>query len=103
MAVRNKEEVLRLLRDNARELRDYGVRRFGLFGSFARETQSADSDVDLLVEFEAGQKSFDNFMRLAFFLEETFGRRVDLVTPESLSPHLGPRILREVECATLGA
>src|SRR5919205_76496 len=54
-------------------------------------------DVDILVEFEEGRKSFDNFMRLSFFLEELFGRRVELLTAESLSPHIGPHILREVE------
>jgi predicted nucleotidyltransferase len=42
-------------------------------------------------------------MRLAFFLEELFGRKVDLLTPESLSPHIGPRILNEVVYAASGA
>lgn len=60
------------------------------------------SDVDVLVEFEPGQKTFDNFMHLAFFLEETFGRKVDLLTPESLGQHIGPKILREVVYAAIG-
>src|SRR6266705_3396310 len=50
----------------------------------------------MLVEFEPGAKTFDAFMQLAFFLEALFGRRVELVTPESLSPHIGPHILREL-------
>jgi predicted nucleotidyltransferase len=62
--------------------------------------QTDRSDVDILVEFEPGKKSFDNFMQLAFFLEDTLGRRVELVTPEALSPHIGPHILREVEYAS---
>jgi predicted nucleotidyltransferase len=41
-------------------------------------------------------------MHLAFFLEETLGRKVELVTPESLSPYIGPHILREVEYASTG-
>ena len=68
-----------------------------MFGSFARQEAGADSDVDLLVEFEPGRKSFDNFMSLSFLLEEVLGRRVELITPESLSPHIGLRILEEVE------
>ncbi len=80
------------------------VRRCGLFGSFVRnEARRVGSDVDILVEFEPGQRTFDHFMQLAFFLEDLFGRRVDLVTTESLSPYIGPRIMREVEYATLGA
>lgn len=103
MAVRSKEDVFSLLGENAPLLRGYGVERCGLFGSFLRGEQDAESDVDILVEFADGQKSFDNFMRLAFFLEELLGRRVDLITPESLSPYIGPRILREVEDAPVGA
>lgn len=84
-------------------MRRYGVKRCGLFGSFVRGKQNDESDVDILVEFEDGQKSFDNFMGTAFLLEEVFGRKVDLLTPESLSPYIGPRILREVEYASIGA
>ena len=68
-----------------------------------REQHTSKSDIDILVEFEPGQKTFDNFMRLAFFLEELLGRRVDLVTMESLSPHIGPFILDKVEYAALSA
>lgn len=103
MKVQNKEQVFELLRERAAELRGYGVRRFGLFGSFAHGRQHAGSDIDILVEFEEGQKSFDNFMGLSFFLEELLGRKIDLLTPESLSPHIGPNILREVEYASITA
>ena len=103
MPVTTKEEVFALLRGNGPQLRQLGGRRFGLFGSVARGEQDSRSDIDMLVEFEAGQKTFDNFMRLSFFLEDLFGRRVDLVTPEALSPHIGPHILRATEYATFGA
>lgn len=100
MAVNNKAELFSALLRNQLRLRQYGVKRCGVFGSFASGKQTAASDVDILVEFEPGEKSFDNFMKLAFFLEETFGRKVELVTPESLSPYIGPHILREVEYAS---
>ncbi len=96
-----KDDLVALMAGHQQELRQFGVRRLGLFGSVIRNEQHDASDVDVLVEFEPGWKSFDNFMRLAFFLEELFGRRVDLLTPESLSPHLGPNILREVEYVAL--
>ena len=69
-----------------------GVRRIGLFGSFVRGERRPDSDVDLLVDFEPLGKTFDHFMELSFLLEEVLQRRVELVTPESLSPYLGPDI-----------
>ncbi|HVF43808.1 MAG TPA: nucleotidyltransferase family protein [Pyrinomonadaceae bacterium] len=103
MAVKTKEEVFTLLRQNGAQLRRFGVGRVGVFGSFVRGDSNAESDVDILVEFEEGKKSFDNFMALAFFLEELFGRKVDLLTPESLSPYIGPHILREVEYEMVGA
>jgi uncharacterized protein len=99
MIVQNKHQIFKQLKEHKTKLQSFGVKRFGLFGSFRSGQQTTNSDVDLLVEFENGQKSFDNFMNLAFFLEDLFERKVDLITPESLSPHIGPKILREVEYA----
>jgi uncharacterized protein len=95
--VKTKRDAVARIRGNQAELRRYGVKRMGLFGSFAREQQKSGSDIDLLVEFEEGEKTFDNFMRLCFFLEDVLQRPVELVTPESLSPYIGPHILAEVE------
>lgn len=92
-----KHDVISVLLENRRRIEALGVRQVGLFGSFARDDQGPSSDVDLLVEFEPGQKTFDNFMELAFLLEELLQRRVELVTAEALSPHIGPKILKEVE------
>lgn len=96
----DKETVQRLLREHQGEIRDLGVRRYGLFGSLVRGQTTEHSDIDILVEFEPDQKTFDNFIDLAFFLEDLLGRKVDLVTAESLSPHISPHILREVEYAS---
>lgn len=103
MPVRTKEQVLARLREVQAELRQFGIKRCGVFGSFVRNECQDQSDVDILVEFEPDQKTFDNFMQLAFFLEDLFGRQVDLITLESLSPYIGPYILREVEYAPIGA
>jgi len=103
MSVITKEEVINIISDHQKEIRDLGVRRYGLFGSFIRGQTTEQSDIDILVEFEPGQKTFDNFMELAFFLEDLLGREVDLVTAESLSPYIGPYILKEVEYASISA
>ena len=102
MPVQTKESILALLHAHGAELRKFGVKRCGLFGSFVHDHPGKESDVDILVEFEPGQKTFDNFMQLGFFLEDLFGRTVDLLTTESLSPYIGPHILREVEYASVG-
>jgi len=101
--VQTKEDVLSAIQGQAGRLREFGVRRCGLFGSFIRGHSASHSDVDVLVEFEPEKKTFDNFMHLAFFLEDLLGRRVDLMTVEALSPYIGPHILREVENVPLGA
>jgi len=103
MPVQDKQEVVERLRGARRHLAALGVVGIALFGSFAAGKQNAQSDVDLLVEFAPQQHSFDNFMELSFLLEDLLGRTVELVTPESLSPHIGPHILREVERVPIGA
>jgi predicted nucleotidyltransferase len=96
--IQDKQALLQRLLSHRSEIESFGVRRLGLFGSFARENMIHDnSDVDFLVDFETGKKTFDNFMELSFYLENLLGRKVELVTPQSLSPYLGPAILKEVE------
>jgi len=74
----------------------FGVKRIGIFGSFARGEEKEDSDLDVLVVFEEGQKTFDNYMDLKFYLEDLFGREVDLVTEKALKPQLKDIIMKEV-------
>ncbi len=100
--VSTKREILDRLAAHGVGIRQAGVRRLGLFGSFVRDGGGATSDVDILVEFDPTQKNFDNFWALSELLEETLQRRVDLLTLESLSPYIGPRILAEVEYVSLG-
>jgi len=84
------EEVLPLLREW------FGVAKIGIFGSTARGEDRPESDVDVLVEFAPGQATFRNFMELAFYLEDLFCRRVDLVTEQGLGRHLRPYVEQEV-------
>lgn len=92
-----RKEIVQILQEYRDRMRALGVRRLGLFGSFVREAARPESDVDVWVEFEPGRKTFDNFMELAFLLEELFQRPVELVTPESVSPYIRPYIESELE------
>lgn len=73
----------------------YGVRRLLLFGSFAREEASEESDLDLLVEFLPGRTPGLGFVRLQEELSRLFAKRVDLHTPRSLSRYFREEVLRE--------
>jgi predicted nucleotidyltransferase len=80
-----RDEVLRLLRQHREALIRLGVKSLALFGSAARDEAGAESDVDLLVEFDA-EPGFDGYMSVKFYLEDLLGRRVDLVMDEALKP-----------------
>lgn len=101
--IKTKQDILAVLEQNRSRLKAFGVKKIGLFGSFVRGEERSESDIDLLVEFESGRKTFDTFMGLCFFLEDLLQHKVELVTVESLSPYLGPHILSEVEYAALAA
>jgi predicted nucleotidyltransferase len=79
------------------EIRALGVQRLALFGSVLSGRARPDSDVDLLVQFRPGAKSYERFLRLCELLEARLGQRVELVTTESLSPFIGPRILADAQ------
>jgi hypothetical protein len=70
------------------------IKLFAIFGSFATGEQKKKSDIDILVKFETGkEKSLLNLVRLQFKLQRIFGRKVDLVTMESLNPYIKDSIL----------
>jgi len=93
----SRVDVEACLVDAQTEILGLGVRRLALFGSVQRNAARADSDVDVLVEFQPGQKTYDHFFALGDLLERVLNRSVELVTPESLSPFLKPYILAEAK------
>jgi len=94
-----KKQILEKIVEEGEQIRKYGVKKIGLFGSYIREKQKEKSDIDILVEFEKEKITFDNYMHLKFFLEDLLGRKVDLVILDDLKPQLKPYILKEVEYA----
>ena len=77
--------------------KEYAVKEIGLFGSFSDNTSSEQSDIDIIVELERpiGWK----FFTLEMFLENTFGRKIDLVTKNALKEQIRDRILNQVKYA----
>ena len=98
-----KKEIIYSLQGKREEILQLGVKRLGIFGSVVRNEQNPNSDIDIIVEFFPGKKSFHNFMQLAFLLEDTFQKKIDLVTPESISKYIYPHIQKEIEYVPLAA
>lgn len=92
-----KENIISVLKTHKTALSKYGVSDIGLFGSYLRNEQSNGSDIDLLIGFEPDKESFDNYMAVYDLFEELFkNEKVEIVTKNGLSKHIGPKILNEV-------
>lgn len=97
LAMTTKENILTILKSNKSELSKYGVSAIGLFGSYKRNEQSPQSDIDLLVDFEPDKENFDNYMLVYDIFEKIFkNEKIALVTKNGLSKHIGPKILNDV-------
>ena len=89
----NKAAILEKLDEHSGEILDRsGAKHLSLFGSAARDELRDDSDIDVLVEFEQ-TATYDGYFDLKDFLEQSLGRRVDLVTEKGVKP----RARRQVE------
>jgi predicted nucleotidyltransferase len=90
--------IISQLVQNEKDIKQFGVIKIGLFGSFLTGQQNEHSDIDILVEFQKDKSSYDNFINLCFLLDGLFqGIKVEVVTKNSLSPYIGPKILQQVE------
>ena len=94
----NKEYILSTIKSKESEIARYGIKSIGLFGSYARDEQSENSDIDILIDFEPEKENFDNYMAVCDIIEKLFNnQRVEIVTKNGLSPYFGPKILNEVK------
>lgn len=89
----NQKKILKRIQGKRDDLRRFGVRRLGLFGSSARGDATKSSDLDFVVEFN--KKSFDAYMGLKTYLEDLFHHDVDLVLMDAIKPRLRSTILRQ--------
>ncbi len=92
-----KETILSILKTHKSELSKFGVSNVGLFGSYLHNKQSNKSDIDLLIDFQPGQENFDNYMAVYDIFENLFkNEKIEIVTKNGLSKHIGPQILSDV-------
>ncbi len=95
--VQTKSELYSLLKSNSVILKNFGVDKLGLFGSFKHGTVTSSSDIDFLVDFVPEKKSYKNLFSLYEFLQKLTGRKVEVVTRQGLSKYIGPHILNDLE------
>lgn len=88
-----RDTILGLLRSHREKLESLGVRDIALFGSFVRGEESPTSDIDILVQLVDSR--FDTYMDVKFYLEDLFGRSIDLVVNDAIKPRLRKRIVSE--------
>ena len=87
MKVQTVKEIIEPLQQKKQFFREkFGVLKMGVFGSFARGTQKASSDIDIIIEVEGSKKNLHNFLALKRLLENEFDRRVDLGFQHTLNP-----------------
>ena len=94
----SKKYIKDKISSNSVQIRQYGISKIGLFGSFVRQEQKSGSDIDILIDFQQGKETFDNFMAICDLFDAIFkGYKVEVVTVGGLSPYVGPHILNSVE------
>lgn len=90
-----RESALHTLEKNSGQLKQLGVEKIALFGTVARDEATPQSDVDVLVELADAFLTLEGYMSLCFYLEDLFGRRVDVTTFRSIKPHMRDRVLAD--------
>ena len=93
-----KQEIFKTIQDNKEIIKSFGVTEIGLFGSYVRNEQSKESDIDILIDFDPEKENFDNYMAVYDLFEKIFkNEKIEVVTKNGLSPYIGPKILNEVQ------
>ena len=93
-----KSKILQILQEKKELLAQYGVKHIGLFGSYSKNLQQQNSDIDILIDFYSEQETFDNLMAINDILENIFKNyKVEIVTKNGLSKYIGSHILKETQ------
>ncbi|RUM33496.1 MAG: nucleotidyltransferase [Archaeoglobus sp.] len=91
-------EILKILEIHKQELKErFGVLKIGVFGSIARGEETGKSDIDIYVEIDLEKMSFSKYLELIDYLENLLGRKVDLLTRDSVETIRIPYIKEEIK------
>jgi predicted nucleotidyltransferase len=94
----NKQIIIGELKQHLPSIEKLGVSKLGLFGSYVRNEQRDDSDIDILIQMKEDKSTLDNFLNVCWLLEKLFpGKKVEVATYNGLNKRLRPFVLNEVE------
>jgi len=93
--MKNIDSLKNIINQHKAEIEEkYSVKSIAIFGSYTRNEQSEDSDIDILVEFK--KPVGFQFIHLADYLEKILGIKVDLLTPEAIKPNRRKSVMEEI-------
>ena len=93
-----KQDIFQTIIDNKEAIKSFGVTEIGLFGSYVRDEQTDESDIDILLDYKKEKKTLRNFLDFCDLMEKLFVElKIDVVSKKGLSEFIGPYILKEVE------
>jgi len=96
--MREIDRIMRILKDHKEELkRRFSLEKIGVFGSYTREEQTPESDIDIYVEFDIKNLTFDKYLELIDYLEKLLGRKIDLITKYGVETIRIPYIKEEIK------
>ena len=79
-----RDDVVNTVRENMEKIKSFGVKRVGIFGSVSRDEADENSDIDFVVEFEKDRGGMKDFVGVIDYLENLFGKEVDVLTPSGV-------------------
>ena len=92
----SRDDVLDLLRNHKKVLKErFGVTEISLYGSFARDRATEDSDIDVVVKFE-DSPTFKRYFGAQIYIEDLFGRNVDLARRHEIRKEILPNVDRDL-------
>jgi uncharacterized protein len=92
-SILDRDDIVSILREQMVRSR-FGIKSLLLFGSVARNEATQESDLDFVVNFD-GMITFDRYMDLKIFLEDLFGKKIDLAIEDTLKPQIRRKIFEE--------
>lgn len=95
--MKDANSIRSIIQSHSDKLRSFGVARIGIFGSVSQGKATASSDVDVLLDFNIGKKTYRNFIGTTTFLEKILHNPVDAITPDSVSPYIKPYIEKDIQ------